>query len=110
MNACLWQSNTPDTSGCLQIVMQAQQEQPPSLSDCKDKFMVMTCTVPAGSTEASEELFMSRDSQEIQQTKLRVVLMGPPVPSTPVSAGSEEAGASHGQESAQPRRPGLATH
>ena len=78
--------------------MQAQREKLASLSDCKDKFLVQSCIVPAGTPEASAELFDSRAPTDIKHTKLRVVLLGPPEPPSPVPEGVEEDGSPRGKE------------
>ena len=77
--------------------MQAQRERPPSLSDCKDKFLVQSCIVGPGVTEASQDIFESRSATDIKHTKLRVVLLGPPEPPSPVPEGVEEDHSPHGK-------------
>ena len=75
---------------CWQVIMQAQREYPPSLADCKDKFLVQTCTVSSDVKEASPDVFESKSAGDIKHTKLRVVLLGPAKPPSPVPEGIEE--------------------
>lgn len=68
--------------------MQAQREYPPTgLQDCKDKFLVQTVKVGEKVTDISPELFESPGGTALKQTKLRVVLVGPPKPPSPVPEG-----------------------
>ncbi|EFN56782.1 hypothetical protein CHLNCDRAFT_144269 [Chlorella variabilis] len=81
----------PGSSKEVQVIMQAQREYPPSLADCKDKFLVQC--VKLGQTDAKEvmpEMFDATKQKDIRQTKLRVVLVGPPKPPSPVPEGVEE--------------------
>jgi hypothetical protein len=80
----------------VQVIMQAQREYPPSLADCKDKFLVQTVQVGAKVSEITPDLFDS-NSNNIKQTKLRVVLVGPPKPPSPVPEGVEEESPSPGR-------------
>lgn len=84
----------------VQVIMQAQREYPPSLADCKDKFLVQTCTVSRDVTEASPDIFESGSTSDIKHTKLRVVLLGPPKPPSPVPEGIEEDTPSPGKDKA----------
>ena len=80
----------PGTTKDVQVIMQAQREYPPTgLQDCKDKFLVQTVKVPEGATDITSELF-DGPSSAVKQTKLRVVLVGPPKPPSPVPEGIEE--------------------
>ncbi|PRW50828.1 Vesicle-associated 1-2 [Chlorella sorokiniana] len=81
----------PGSSKEVQVIMQAQREYPPSLADCKDKFLVQC--VKLGSSDAKEvtpDMFDATKQRDIRQTKLRVVLVGPPKPPSPVPEGVEE--------------------
>ena len=84
-------------SSVLQVIMQAQREYPPSLADCKDKFLVQTCTVSNDVKEASPDIFETGVG-DIKHTKLRVVLLGPPKPPSPVPEGIEEDAPSPGKD------------
>lgn len=83
----------PDLPGaCRQVIMQAQKEYPPDLSNCKDKFLVQSVLMSAGSTGGAElnaELFDKSNSTNITDTKLKVVLVAPPAPPSPVPEGDE---------------------
>ena len=70
--------------------LQAQKEYPPSLSDCKDKFLVQSIKIGRAVTDVVQELFEPSTGQDIKQSKLRVVLVGPPKPPSPVPEGVEE--------------------
>lgn len=72
---------------CLQVIMQAQREPPPSYSDCKDKFLVQGCLVPKDAKDVSGDVF--ERATDVKQTKLRVVLTTPPKPPSPVPEGDE---------------------
>lgn len=74
--------------------MQAQREYPPGgLADCRDKFLVQSVRLSAADAasakEASPEMFDASKARDIRQTKLRVVLSGPPKPPSPVPEGNE---------------------
>ena len=70
--------------------MQAQKEYPPSLTDCKDKFLVQSLKIGREVTDVVPELFEPSTGKDIKQSKLRVVLVGPPKPPSPVPEGVEE--------------------
>ena len=80
----------------VQVIMQAQKEYPPSLADCKDKFLVQSVKVGQEVTEATPDLFDPAKGQDIKQVKLRVVLVGIKPPS-PVPEGVEEEALSPGR-------------
>lgn len=70
--------------------LQAQREPPPSLSECKDKFLVQSLKISPETTEITPDLFEAGAGKVIKQSKLRVVLVGPPKPPSPVPEGIEE--------------------
>ena len=77
-----------------QVIMQAQREYPPGgLAECRDKFLVQSVrlspTDAASAKEATPEMFDASKARDIRQTKLRVVLSGPPKPPSPVPEGNE---------------------
>ena len=72
------------------FVLQAQREYPPSLNDCKDKFLVQSLVIKKDTTEITPDLFEAASGKDIKQSKLRVVLVGPPKPPSPVPEGVEE--------------------
>jgi hypothetical protein len=80
----------PGSSKDVQVIMQAQREYPPSLNDCKDKFLVQSLKIDSKTTEITPELFEAASGKDIKQSKLRVVLVGPPKPPSPVPEGVEE--------------------
>ena len=81
----------PGTTKDVQVIMQAQREYPPTgLQDCKDKFLVQTVKVGDKVADISPELFEGPGGTGLKQTKLRVVLVGPPKPPSPVPEGIEE--------------------
>lgn len=86
----------PGATKDVQVIMQAQREYPPSLADCKDKFLVQTVQVGPKVSDATPDLFDS-SSSNLKQTKLRVVLVGPPKPPSPVPEGVEEESPSDGR-------------
>ncbi len=79
----------PGATKDVQVIMQAQREYPPTLADCKDKFLVQTVKVSPKVSEITPELFDGANSS-IKQSKLRVILVGPPKPPSPVPEGVEE--------------------
>jgi hypothetical protein len=81
--------------------MQAQREYPPSLSDVKDKFLVQYVAVGADVNEVVPDLFDSSKNKDIKQTKLKVLLVGPPKPPSPVPEGVEVRAAFSSRRSAQ---------
>ncbi|BDA48159.1 Vesicle-associated protein 1-2 [Coccomyxa sp. Obi] len=80
----------PGATKDVQVIMQAQREYPPTLADCKDKFLVQTVKVSTKVTEITPDLFDGANASNIKQSKLRVVLVGPPKPPSPVPEGVEE--------------------
>ena len=54
---------------------QAQREYPPSLTDCKDKFLVQSLKIGSEVGEVGPELFEPGVGKDIKQSKLRVVLV-----------------------------------
>lgn len=80
----------PNSSKDVQVIMQAQREYPPSLTDCKDKFLVQSVRMSADVKDVSPEAFDATKNKDIRQTKLRVILVGPPKPPSPVPEGVEE--------------------
>lgn len=80
----------PGATKDVQVIMQAQREYPPTLADCKDKFLVQTVKVSPKVSDITPELFDGANSGNIKQSKLRVVLVGPPKPPSPVPEGVEE--------------------
>lgn len=72
----------------VQVIMQAQREAPTSYADCKDKFLVQSCIVSEEAKDVSGDVFDK--ATDTKQTKLRVVLLGPPKPPSPVPEGVEE--------------------
>ena len=77
--------------------MQAQREYPAGgLAECRDKFLVQSVRLSpsdaAAAKEAAPEMFDASKAKDIRQTKLRVVLQGPPKPPSPVPEGNEDDG------------------
>ncbi|WVY92511.1 hypothetical protein V8G54_031599 [Vigna mungo] len=60
------------------FTMQAQRTAPPDFN-CKDKFLVQSAVVPAGTTEddISSDLFVKDSGRLVEEKKLRVVLIIP---------------------------------
>lgn len=70
----------PKTTANVQVIMQAQKEFPADFNNCKDKFLVQTVTL-----QDTEELTQDTFKREgHKDTKIRVVLEGPPAPPSPV--------------------------
>jgi hypothetical protein len=80
----------PGNTKDVQVIMQAQREYPPSLEDVKDKFLVQYTVTPPGTREVGPDTFDPATNKDIRQTKLRVLLVGPPKPPSPVPEGVEE--------------------
>ncbi|KAL6781127.1 hypothetical protein ACKKBG_A09935 [Auxenochlorella protothecoides x Auxenochlorella symbiontica] len=86
----------PNSSKDVQVILQAQREMPASLADCKDKFLIQCVKLPGSLPEQNEikeitsDLFDTSRVKDIRQTKLRVVLVAPPRPPSPVPEGNEE--------------------
>lgn len=73
----------------VQVIMQAQREAPISYSDCRDKFLVQCVKVGAGVSEVTSDLFDPAKGDGLRQTKLRVILIPPAKPPSPVPEGNE---------------------
>jgi hypothetical protein len=80
----------------VQVIMQSQREAPPSFADCRDKFLVQAVPVGADVKEATSEMFDPAKARDVRQTKLRVVLVPPARPPSPVPEGTEDDAASPG--------------
>jgi MSP (Major sperm protein) domain len=80
----------PGATKDIQIIMQPQREAPPSLADCKDKFLVQSVIMEGPETEVTAEMFDPALGTKIKQSKLRVILIGPAKPPSPVPEGVEE--------------------
>jgi len=74
----------------VQVIMQAQRDPPPSLADCRDKFLVQAVRVGGEATEVTPDMFDAARARDIRQTKLRVVLVAPAKPPSPVPEGVED--------------------
>ena len=76
--------------------MQAQREYPPGgLAASRDKFLVQSVRLSSPDASAQEvrpEMFDASKAKDIRQTKLLVVLSGPPKPPSPVPEGNEDDG------------------
>ncbi|KAL6989578.1 hypothetical protein U1Q18_015331 [Sarracenia purpurea var. burkii] len=61
------------------VTMQAQKVAPPDMI-CKDKFLVQSTVVPAGTTDEdiNPSMFAKVDGRYIEEDKLRVILISPP--------------------------------
>jgi hypothetical protein len=80
----------PGATKDIQIIMQPQREAPPSLAECKDKFLVQSVIVEGTESEVTVEMFDPARGPIIKQSKLRVILIGPAKPPSPVPEGVEE--------------------
>lgn len=80
----------PGSTKDVQVIMQAQRDYPPSLEDVKDKFLVQYVVAPSGTRDVGPDSFDPAKNKDIRQTKLRVLLVGPPKPPSPVPEGIEE--------------------
>ncbi|GAB4855471.1 hypothetical protein Ancab_024087 [Ancistrocladus abbreviatus] len=61
------------------VTMQAQQSAPPDMI-CKDKFLIQSTTVPAGTMEVdvTSDMFSKEDEKHVDERKLKVILVSPP--------------------------------
>ena len=64
----------------VQVIMQAQREYPPNMSDCEDKFRVQAIKIDLSVREVTNDTFDTTKAADIRHQKLRVVLVGPPKP------------------------------
>lgn len=80
----------PQTTKDVQVIMQAQREYPANMADCKDKFLVQWVNLPAHIQEITAETFDTTVNKDVRQARLRVNLIGPPKPPSPVPEGTEE--------------------
>lgn len=80
----------PGATKDIQVIMQPQREAPPSLADCKDKFLVQSVIMEGTEIDVTPEMFDPTRGSKIKQSKLRVVLIGPAKPPSPVPEGVEE--------------------
>jgi hypothetical protein len=91
----------PGATKDIQVIMQAQREAPSSLADCKDKFLVQSVIVDNAATDVTAEMFDPARGKEVKQVKLRVILVGPPKPPSPVPEGVEDDSMSPGRLAAK---------
>ena len=80
----------PGATKEVQVIMQAQRDPPASLADCRDKFLVQAVAVAGDAREATPDMFDASKAKDIRQTKLRVVLVAPAKPPSPVPEGNED--------------------
>lgn len=80
----------PEATRDVQVIMQAQREYPTNMADCKDKFLVQWSAMLPGILEVTPEMFDTDVNKELRQARLRVTLVGPPKPPSPVPEGTEE--------------------
>ena len=80
----------PETTRDVQVIMQAQREYPANMADCKDKFLVQWATMPPHVQEVTADIFDTTINRDVRQARLRVNLVGPPKPPSPVPEGTEE--------------------
>lgn len=80
----------PQTTKDVQVIMQAQREYPTNMADCKDKFLVQWVSQPQHIQEITAETFDTTVNRDVRQARLRVNLIGPPKPPSPVPEGTEE--------------------
>jgi len=74
----------------VQVILQSQREPPVSYADCRDKFLVQCIKIDASVKEVTSELFADpTKAKEMKQTKLRVVMIPPAKPPSPVPEGNE---------------------
>jgi len=71
----------PGMTASVQVIMQAQKEFPADMAACRDKFLVQAVALASGE-EFGPETF--RAGLATKDTKIRVVLEGPPAPPSPV--------------------------
>jgi hypothetical protein len=90
----------PGASREVQVIMQQQKEAPLNYNDCKDKFLVQSSKAAADAKEVSPEMFELGKARDLKQIKLRVVLVPPAKPPSPVPEGSESEPTSHSPGSA----------
>lgn len=74
----------PNSIMQVQIIRQAQREYPASYGDTKDKFLVQSTKAGPDASDLNTDLFDLAKNPALQQTKLRVALVGPPQPPSPV--------------------------
>lgn len=78
----------PSTTSSVQVIMQAQKEFPPDFNNCKDKFLVQTLFLEPGE-EPGQDTFKKESRKDIRETRLKVILDGPPAPPSPVPEANE---------------------
>ncbi|GAB4835893.1 hypothetical protein Ancab_000812 [Ancistrocladus abbreviatus] len=61
------------------VIMQAQQAAPPDMI-CKDKFLIQSTIVPAGTMEGdvTSDMFAKEDGKHVEERKLKVIFVSPP--------------------------------
>uniref|UniRef100_A0A2P2KLR2 Vesicle-associated membrane protein n=1 Tax=Rhizophora mucronata TaxID=61149 RepID=A0A2P2KLR2_RHIMU len=73
------------------VTMQAQKEAPADMQ-CKDKFLLQSVVASSevSAKDISPEMFNKEAGNQVEECKLRVVYVAPPMPPSPVREGSEE--------------------
>jgi hypothetical protein len=85
----------PPQSTCdVTVTMQAQKEAPPDMQ-CKDKFLVQSVMIPAGTTakDITPEMFNKEPGKVYEEHKLRVVYVSPLQTTSPAPESLEEGSA-----------------
>jgi len=73
----------------VQVILQAQREAPSSFQKCKDKFLIQAAVVDKSVKAVNSELFDSMKSKDLDQVKLRVTMVPPAMPPSPVPEATE---------------------
>lgn len=74
----------PMSNKHVEVIMQCQKEYPTDLGNCKDKFLLQSVAGPFNETDVTAAMFEKGKGRDVKESKLKVLLEGPPAPPSPI--------------------------
>lgn len=74
----------PQSNRHVEVIMQCQKEYPTDLGNCKDKFLLQSVVAPGDEREVTAAMFEKGKGRDVRESKLKVLLEGPPAPPSPI--------------------------
>lgn len=81
----------PQSNKHVEVIMQSQKEYPTDLGNCKDKFLLQSVAAPGDEGEVTPAMFEKGKGRDVKESKLKVLLEGPPAPPSPIREERTEA-------------------
>ncbi|GMH42834.1 hypothetical protein BSKO_10753 [Bryopsis sp. KO-2023] len=74
----------PQSNRHVEVIMQCQKEYPTDLGNCKDKFLLQSVAAPGDERDVTPAMFEKGKGRDVKESKLKVLLEGPPAPPSPI--------------------------